>query len=356
MFLSFLPDTVRLKQYMDNSVDKENIPSRFLLMLLLMFVACASQAEDKGAGYWSIQLENDVFAKSGDRYYTHGTQVSYLTRVEPDYWLTGVARLVPFYHISEQTNAVTHTVGQKIFTPDDTDSTEIIADDRPYAGYLYYNTTLLSRIDRNEYLESGNMLGLTIGIVGPSSRAEDTQKWYHDTIGIDSPNGWDNQLHDELALGISYTRLWSIVIPATPHFEFGVAPHFTMSLGNVYTYGAGGVMFRFGTHLKGDLSPPNISPGFPGASFFDTSQKYNWYFFAGHESRVIARNIFLDGNSYGSSPTVTKERLIGDHQFGFAVHTNKVRIALSQMIRTKEYTTQEDQMQYGAINISFFLD
>jgi hypothetical protein len=138
-------------------------------------------------------------------------------------------------------------------------------------------------------------------------------------------------------------------------YEFGVTPHITGVIGNVYTYAAGGVMFRLGTHLRGDLSPPNISPGFPGASFFDVNERYNWYLFAGHESRVMGRNIFLDGNTFQSGPHVEKELIVGDYQFGFAIHIQKVRIAISHMLRTKEYKTQKENTQYGEINVSFAL-
>jgi hypothetical protein len=335
---------------------KDHRKLRLLCTLLSMLAALSVAADDERSGYWSVQLENDFFAQSGDRYYTHGTQISYLTRAGPGTWLTRAAGLFPFFHLDDQATAINHTLGQKIFTPDDTESSQLVEDDRPYAGYLYYNVTLLSRIERGPQLDSANMLGFTLGVVGPSSRAEQAQTWFHERIDVESPNGWDNQLRDELALGISYSRVWSIVTPATSHFEFGIMPHVTAVLGNVYVYGAGGVMFRFGTHLRGDMSPPNISPGFPGASVFDVDRKYNWYFFAGHESRMMGHNIFLDGNTNVDSHSVDKERLVGDHQYGFAIQFNRVRIAISNMIRTKEYTTQRDQTKYGAINISFVLE
>lgn len=325
----------------------------FVLLFLLTSSAIAADEEEPGTGYWSIQLENDVFARSGDRYYTHGTQVSYLSRVSPDHWFLDIASANPLYQRGEVVNAVNHTVGQKIFTPDDTEATSVVEDDRPYAGYLYYTISALSRIARSEHFDHGNMFGFTVGMIGPSAMAEQMQRSYHDFTAIDTPAGWDNQLHDELALGFSYSRIWSIVLPVTQYFEFGVSPHITGVVGNVYTYAAGGVMFRFGTHLRGDLSPPNISPGFPGVSFFDLNEKYNWYLFAGHESRVVARNIFLDGNTFGDSHSVEKELLVGDYQFGVAVHVDKLRLAISNMIRTKEFTTQKDTTQYGAVNISF---
>jgi len=330
-------------------------PLTLLIMAVLSPVPSAAETDDEIGGYWSIQIENDVFASSGDRYYTHGTQLSYMHQVDEDYWLKGIADKFPFYLSGEHAHAVNHTLGQKIFTPSNTKATEPVKDDRPYAGYLYYTITMLSRINRTKYFDDGNMLGFTLGVVGPSSGAEETQKSYHDALGIDSPKGWDNQLKNEPALGISYSRIWSIVLPMPKGYEFGVTPHITGVLGNVYTYGAGGVMFRLGTHLKGDLSPPNISPGFPGASFFDTSRETNWYIFAGHESRIMGRNIFLDGNTFRDGPHVDKELIVGDYQFGFAIHINRIRFAISHMLRTKEYTTQKDETQYGEINISFAL-
>lgn len=327
----------------------------FLILLILSTLSSAAQAEEGPSGYWSVQLENDVFANSGDRYYTHGTQISYLHEIVPDSGLIDTAEILPFYQRGPVTNAVNHTLGQKIFTPNDIKSTELVEDDRPYAGYLYYNLSLLSRVTRNSFYDYGNIVGLTIGVVGPSAGAEQVQGWYHDTIGIDTPAGWEHQLDDEPVLGISYSRIWSIVMPTTGPFEFGVSPHVTGVLGNAYTYAAGGVMFRFGTHLRGDLSPPNISPGFPGASFFDTANSSNWYFFAGHESRMMARNIFLDGNTFSDSHSVRKELLVGDYQFGFAVHAGSWRIAISNMIRTKEYDTQDKNTQYGAVNLSMAL-
>jgi hypothetical protein len=331
----------------------------FVTILILLicgtYASHAAAAEEEASGYWSFQLENDVFASSGDRYYTHGTQLSYMHMVPEDYWLNDIALKFPFYSSGQYEHAVNHTLGQKIFTPSDTKAISLVKDDRPYAGYLYYTITALARITRNQFYDEGNLMGFTIGVVGPGSGARELQNWYHDSIGIDSPRGWDNQLKNEPALGLSYSRIWSIVLPISNGYEFGVTPHITGVFGNVYTYGAGGVMFRLGTHLKGDLSPPNISPGFPGASFFDLSEKYNWYLFAGHESRIVARNIFLDGNTFQSGPHVDKELVVGDYQFGFAIHFNKMRFAISHMLRTKEFKGQKDNTQYGEINFSFAL-
>lgn len=327
-----------------------------LLGILLAMFAVAGQvcAESKPAEtFVSVQMENDFFASSGDRYYTHGTQLSVLKNTASPAWLDRVSDWVPLYEKGQQLNLVNYTLGQKIFTPDDTDSTTVVEGDRPYAGYLYVGIAVLSQIQSTANMDHGNMFEITLGVVGPSAMSRQSQTNYHDLIGIDSPKGWDNQLEDEPALGLSYSRFWRLVQPLSGDLEAGVNPHMNLVVGNVYTYAAGGVMFRIGDNLKRDLSPPNIRPGFPGLAYFREGDESSWYLFLGYESRLVARDIFLDGNTFKESHSVEKEKLVGDMQFGLVYQVNRWRFAFSNMLRTKEFTTQEDNTHYGAVNISF---
>ena len=302
--------------------------------------------------YRSIQLENDFFASSGDRYYTHGTMVSLLLVEEPPGWLKSIARFFPAYRTDGMINGVNYTIGQKIFTPNDTKSETFVENDRPYAGYLYTSAALLSRVGKNNLFETGNLLEFTIGVVGPIALGKEVQTSFHDLIGIDSPQGWNNQLESELGLGFSYSRFWRIIQPVLNSFDVGIIPQLTAALGNIYTYAAAGAMFRFGTHLDNDLSPPNIKPGFPGIPLFIVNNQHSWYFFAGVETRVVGRNLFLDGNTFQESYRVEKELVVGDIQFGFVYRIGSLRLSLSNMHRTEEYKTQKDITHYGAINIS----
>ena len=303
--------------------------------------------------YWAIQLENDFFARTGDRYYTHGTQVSRVLMDEPPSWIQDIAMLFPAFQSDGQIKGVNYTIGQKIFTPDDTAATALVPDDRPYAGYLYISAGMLSRVSRKNNVDTGNLLEITLGMVGPASLAEQTQTNYHELINIDVPNGWDNQLSNEPGFGLSYARFWRHTSPLNGNLQTGMTPHVNMVIGNVYTYAASGVMFRAGTHLENDLAPPNIRPGFPGLAFFRSSQQSSWYVFAGVEGRAVARNIFLDGNTFSDSHSVDKKPLVGDLQYGFVYQTGGVRFTMSNMIRTKEYESQKDKMHFGAVNISF---
>jgi hypothetical protein len=303
--------------------------------------------------YWSIQFENDFFTRSGDRYYTHGSQASGLVMGETPEWLDSIAQVIPGYESDGKIRGTNYTLGQQIFTPDDTVSTELVQNDRPYAGYYFFSVALLSRINHTDLFDTGNLLEFTLGVVGPASMGEDTQTSVHDLLDIESPRGWDNQLHNELGLGLSYSRMWKYVYPMSETLEFGLGPQLTASLGNVYTYAATGVMFRLGTQLRNDFAPPSVRPGFPGTPLFHTGSGYSWYLYAGFEGRLVGRNIFLDGNTFRDSHSVDKEQWVGDYQYGLVFRIKRVRIAFTNVYRTREYTTQQDNTQYGAVNVSF---
>ena len=273
------------------------------------------ETESRTDDYWSIQIENDVFTRSGDKHYTHGMQLSWMVVGDPPNWLKGLSQIFPAYRKGRGINAVVYTIGHKMFTPEDVESEELVEDEMPYAGYLYGSVTLLSHITGG-IVDKGAALEFTLGIVGPDAGGEAVQNNFHDFIGVERSNGWEHQLNNEIALGVSYSRMWRVVQPITDTLQFGVSPHLTATVGNVYTFGAGGVMFRMGTHLDSDIGPPTIKPGFPGGAYFGGEQKTNWYFFAGTESRIVIRNIFLDGNTFSDSHSVDKEYIVGDLQFG----------------------------------------
>ncbi|MCW9025086.1 MAG: lipid A deacylase LpxR family protein [Gammaproteobacteria bacterium] len=325
-----------------------------LMLLIMVWPGSGSAVAQEPERFMSLQLENDFFANSGDRYYTHGTQLSLMKLETPPAWLDTVAGWTPFYQPGSDgtSNLVQYTVGQKIFTPNDTDAAHVLADDRPYAGYLYVGIAVLSHVSSHNNVDTGNLFEITLGIVGPSALSEQTQTSYHDLIGIDSPAGWEHQLEDEPAIGLMYSRFWRRVQPLSAGLEFGVNPHVSTSLGNVYTYGATGVMFRIGNNLRRDLSPPNIRPGFPGLPYFKTGRAHSWYGFLGFEGRLVVRDIFLDGNTFSDSHSVEKEWLVGDMQYGVVYLLGDMRIAISNMVRSDEFKTQSVRTRFGAVNLS----
>ena len=77
------------------------------------------------------------------------------------------------------------------------------------------------------------------------------------------------------------------------------------------------------------------------------------YFCAGTQGRVVGRNIFLGGNSFRTSPSVSKKNL-GDAQAGFSVLWSKsLRLDISVALRTKEFQGQRTPDDICTAPLSF---
>lgn len=333
------------------------------LFIYLMFTAQASaetiQFESKQPTYWSVQIENDMLSGGGDQFYTSGIQINRTKRDSPPQWLDNISSKLPFFIQKGDNKGAKgggYTFGQKIFTPEDISIKELIKNDRPYAGWLYTSASIGSVFKDEPDYRALNMYEFTVGIVGPSSQAGNSQNEVHRIIGSERAQGWDNQLHDELGVVATYVRKHEHFRNLKNGLEYSWSPHQVLALGNVYTYAGAGIMFRFGDNLKTDFGPPNISPGFPGTAFFSPTKGKNWYFFGGLETRAVAQNIFLDGNTFKDSHSVDKKPLILDAQLGVSYQRNNVRFSYSHVLRSKEFEHQDKNANFGSLNVSYYFD
>jgi hypothetical protein len=339
---------------LDKTIKLGLIRWRFVTLIWLLFAFPAiTQADFPDSGFWSFQIENDLFGSSDDRYYTSGFQVSFATTETPPAYLQAVSEALPFYKQGE-VNIYGLTLGQNMFTPEDTDRSGLVVDDRPYAGWLYLETGIAHADEMQSGQQVINGFLITLGVVGPASLAEQTQNSFHDLINADKPRGWDHQIENELGLNVRYVRKKRYLIEQNTGRQFELSRHSGIVLGNVYTYIAAGAMLRWGSQLENDIGPPSIAPGFTGMPPFRPNPTINWYLYAGFEGRLMGRNIFLDGNTFRDSHSVNKEALVGDLQFGFAFHVRNVRVAFSHTIRSKEFEGQTESARYGAINLTFY--
>lgn len=306
----------------------------------------AQLVDEETLGSFSAQIENDILQGS-DRHYTNGIRLSYVTpATETPAFLRSLSQTVPMFEPGSEIRGAFH-ISQTMYTPENTDVTFLVEDDRPYAGWLHAGFGLFS-----EYDNRMDSFEVDLGVVGPLSLAEQTQIWWHDVIGVNRPNGWENQLDNEPTLQFTGERKWrNVFADADTGLGFDVSPHIGAALGNVHIYGAGGVTLRFGQDLTSDYGAPRIRPSLPGSTYFSSNDGFGWYLFAGAEGRAIARNMFLDGNSFTSSHSVDKEYFVGDFQAGFAVTFGNARLAYTQVYRTKEFEQQREEDRFGAVTL-----
>jgi hypothetical protein len=298
----------------------------------------------------SLIFENDVFFNE-DRDYTNGIELTYTTRPSQNVdAMVSLARALPLFadHGLVRTS---YSLGQSIFTPKHTELAVPLPTERPYAGYLY---ATLGLIEANP--DRLDQLSVQIGVVGPMALAKESQDWVHSIIDDTKPKGWHYQLHNEPAFNVTYDRSMKLIPPQSLlGLVLDVEPHFGGAVGTVYDYANAGAMVRLGFNLPDDFGPPRIEPNLPGTSYFEPNGGFSLYAFAGVDGRAVARNIFLDGNTWRDSPSVDKYWAVGDLTLGAAMTLSGVRVAFTHVFRTREYKTQDKSSQFGAVNVSFRL-
>lgn len=301
--------------------------------------------------YLSLSFENDSIGGGTDENYTSGVRLTYFdveTPMPPV--IDNIAEAIPTFDINNTTSTF-FTLGQSLFTPENISIRQNQVNDRPWAAFLY-GSIGLATLTKNHLDE----LEFTAGIVGPAALGEQTQKFVHKHITDSAiPRGWDNQLAFEPGLIMSWRRRWPVWFTQNiDAFRFRIEPDINMSLGNIYTYAGSGATFTFGPY--GDRmqdTPPRVQPAMAGTGFFDTpDNELSWYLFAGLHGRAIARNIFLDGNTFKDSHDVSKKHLVGDANVGFALTFDDYRLSYTLNYRTKEFDGQEDDSVFGSITLT----
>ena len=307
--------------------------------------------------YLSFSYENDLIGDGKDKYYTSGVRATYFdvnSEVPP--FIDALSGIVPGF----ETNATTSTfftLGQNLYTPSRIDQRVPDDGDRPYAGWLYGSVGVATLTE-----DHVDELELTLGIVGPEALGEQTQKFIHSHItDSPTPKGWNSQLDFEPGVILSWQRRWPQGIGGNWNLDFGdefrlnLEPSVNASLGNVYTYAGSGLMFTFGPYQDTlQDTPPRVQPAMSGTGYFDVpDQDWSWYLFSGFSGRAVARNIFLDGNSFDSDgPDVDRKILVGDAVAGLAFTLNNYRLSYTANFRTKEFDGQPDDTVFGSITLT----
>ncbi len=313
-------------------------------------------------GTFSFYFENDLFGGTDQRY-TNGVRLSWTSpdlKKFSDSGLTGpfgsqIDELPWINQPSYQRN-LAFVLGQSMYTPTDIETTELIGDDRPYAGWLY---TGLGFIWKNNQVR--NSLTLNIGVVGPSAYAQETQDIIHELRDIPKAQGWDNQLHDELGIVLGYQRMWRWPVhERRAGFDWEALPFLGANLGNVKISASVGGEFRFGYNLPDDFGTETIGAAATTTTPMEGNQRATrgrWSNFGTHvflraEGSAVARDIFLDGNTFGDSPSVDKLPFTADLSAGLSVNYKDVKLTYAYVYRTEEFRGQDGGQTFGSLTLS----
>lgn len=186
-----------------------------------------------------------------------------------------------------------HNFGQLMITPTDISISDPAPEDGIYAGLLFWQGSVL--MANTNYSDISSLL---LGIIGPLSGAEQTQKVVHDFTGSTEPLGWDTQLENEVVFMLSRARFWRDTATKINSLELDWVGGLEANLGTFDTSVDGSFYMRLGEDLEGSystfalVSHRQSNPmAFPGS----------YYFYAGVSLNYGIHSIITDGNTYRDS-------------------------------------------------------
>ena len=360
-----------------------------LLLLVPMFAHgadCPARDDHRiPKGQWYLHWENDLFTRfASDEYFTNGVRVGYAWSPgcerewvkNPAEWFEGTAlgRKLKLGDPAHFTRSSTFAVGQSIYTPSDIERADYLPDDHPYGGWLYgllrydYTTPGHDEVDDSAWFSQvQKSFELQAGIVGPAAGGAEVQKWVHEIMDDKDPKGWQYQLENEPGLGLMFQ--WQKRY-ARKSRTFDVIPSFAASLSNVQTFASAGVMMRVGQNITGFPSRPvEAARVTAGELQDDQSTCFGMHFFSecylflGGEARYVARNIFLDGNTFSDDgPRVDSKPMVYDIVAGLRLRIPSWGLTFSYIgvRRTNEFEPvpatsrhRDGRHEYGVASFSW---
>jgi len=180
---------------------------------------------------------------------------------------------------------------------------------------------------------------IDLGIIGPESQAEDTQKVWHSR----DPQGWSHQLKTEVGIAFRYGRTCLFRVKSQSRWTANVLPALDASIGNVDTHFGLSATARLGYNIPDDFEVPDKP----------TRSDWGLYAFGRIGGRMVIRNIFLDGNTFRSSHSVDKTPFVGAASVGLTFVLKRIELTASNNYRTPEFNGQQRADSFGSATVTF---
>lgn len=303
---------------------------------------------------YSMENDTDVDIDGG---YTHGGRISVLfAREDADKSQIHI----PFTNIQAKEHFISFAYANQMYNPYDQDIATLIEDDRPYAGWSYIELALHQVTDKN--LDS---LTVQLGVVGPASKMEELQTFFHKYIDVSESAGWDNQLSNEVGLQVNYMHKWRYEQADIVGIESVLIPYAGANLGNISTKASAGAMYRVGWNISKDYGMNSMKegsyPSIPIHSKAISKEKSDWalYLNLTTGANFVLRDIFLDGNTFRDSHSIDKNYLNAYISYGVTARYKNFLIEYVHNYYTKEYNERgryQDYKGYGSLLLTYYFN
>ena len=329
--------------------------------LLLTSVAMAESdlyvedavAENRIPRLFTFTLENDAFV-GDDNGYTNGMGITFAKGpfkefnkdILPD-WLHWLTRNIYVSTMENKQRGVAYKYFQRMQTPADLETEELIVDDVPYAGLLALQTTMYAWDDRVT-----DQFSLYLGAVGPITFAEETQTYIHGMTGAAEPKGWDNQLENELVFKVEAQRIWNLYRSDSKKLQFDVLGLWGAGVGNLESATKGGFAIRWGTNLRSSFPTFSLQAD-RQVNTLSLSAGNDFYVFLGGRVGVVFNNILINGNTFKDSHSVPLEHFQDQVSTGAVWSLGHFAFVFQVSSVSSSTTIIDRREEFGALSITY---
>lgn len=320
---------------------------------LLMGCWLTSQVAFATPAIVNLQIENDVYFRQ-DKHYTNGVTFSYLPLD------TSYPKLSAYLHrlglpLEADDLRVEYALTNTIYTPDNIEITEPQPHDHPWAGQTYFSASLSHKLlpltDNWNYQQG---MQLNAGILGPAAGARLIQSEFHKLINSRTPRGWHNQLRNEPTLSVDYLWQGQQALAVANNWYFIHQPAIGLSLGSPFTH------LNYGWSIGLSNSPqainlPAIGTASLANSYFDKTENLTWQLLVGAQQKLVAYNLFFDGQLTHSSPELDKKRWVNQVYLGASLAYKGWRLTSKVIHIGREFSGQEKTNTYATLGVSFYV-
>jgi hypothetical protein len=289
---------------------------RIRASMVVVAVLWAVPAGGQGVRAATLRLDNDILALRGrgapaDYDYTQGLVVGVELDSAPR-WVPG-RRLPACGAAAAACLRTRFDAGQRIYTPRH-DAPTPIPGERPYAAWLYAGGGVA-----RESAGGVRSVEVEIGVTGPPALGEPVQNGVHRLTGSERQEGWAHQTGFEpgILLRVREARRWG---GGAARFE----PAAGVELGNVRTAAFAGASAVLGRGAR---------------AYARVSGRQEW----------VVRDIFLDGNTFGSRSTARKLPFVREGEAAAGFRGRRWSAEYRFVARSREYRAQPEGHAYGSL-------
>ena len=286
-----------------------------------------------GDKYFRINYENDFFA-AADHDYTQGILIEKVHPAIGHFFLTKI-----LWHPKNSAFKYGLALEHNAYTPINIAKYQIQFGDRPYAGVLMFKTFLIATDTVKKQRIS---VSFNAGIIGPAAGGEQMQRTIHHWINYTQPEGWHNQIQNDLALNYQVNFEKELY---RANNLFSVTGYGSARVGTLSDKISGGMSFVLGNMRSAFLLPNN------------QKKHFQFYVYDQVVGNAVAYDATLQGGVFNQSnvytiPASQVNRLILQNKFGIVFIFHSLYLEYYRTAGTKEFITSTGH-RTGGLQIGF---